>query len=111
VVGGIVGRLSELSKSSGLFRACLCASVEVIGELCFSGSNSLKAISFGPDSKLSRIEGWAFQGCGLASIDLHASVGVFCESCFYHYKSLKAISFEPGSKLSRIEQEAFFSNG
>jgi hypothetical protein len=80
----------------------------VICEECFSNCRSLKAISFESESKLSRIEGWAFFGSGLTSIHFPASVEVICESCFSNCTSLASISFESGSKLCESRFSAAF---
>jgi broad-specificity NMP kinase len=88
-------------------RVVIESSVVVICEGCFSGCALVKSVTFDCDSKLSRIEKWAFAGSGLISIHLPSSVEVLCESCFSWCTSLTSVTFDCDSKLSRIEKWAF----
>jgi hypothetical protein len=44
---------------------CIPSSVEIIGKNCFSGCPNLRIVTFGDDSRLSRVEEGAFSGCPL----------------------------------------------
>jgi hypothetical protein len=59
------------------------------------------------NSKLNRIEKYAFAESGLTSIQVPASVEVLCEKCFFKCNSLPSVTFEEDSKLHRIEEYAF----
>jgi hypothetical protein len=75
------------------------ASVAVISGSCFSECKSLTSISFSVDSKLSRLEKYAFSLSGLETIIIPASVEVICDFCFCQCKSLTSISFAAGSRF------------
>jgi hypothetical protein len=65
-------------------------------------------VSFASESKLSRIEKSAFEGCSsLSSICIPSSVEILCEKCFCYCASLSNLTFESESKLSRIGESAF----
>jgi hypothetical protein len=69
-------------SGTGLIELILPASVEVLGDGCFSECKSLSSIIFESGSKLSRIEKWAFCQTGLIEIILPVSVEVLSEACF-----------------------------
>jgi hypothetical protein len=65
-------------------------------------------VTFESNSKLLRIEEYAFSGClSLSAISIPASVGILRAHCFNQCSSLSSVTFEQGSKLSRIETNAF----
>jgi hypothetical protein len=59
------------------------SSVEIIGEACFVRCGSFTSLTFESESKLSRIETYAFQESGLIEIVIPSSVEILCESCFF----------------------------
>ncbi len=84
------------------------ASVETIGQSCFSYCPALKSVTFEEGSKLSSIAGDAFYRCvELLSITIPASVETIGESCFNLCATLNSVTFEEGSKLSSIANSAF----
>jgi hypothetical protein len=94
-------------KSVLSFELTISSGTEVICASCFEDCKSLQGINFGGNSRLSRIEGWAFSNSGLTSIIIPASVEVIDESCFEDCKSLESIIFEEGSKLSKEKRAEF----
>jgi hypothetical protein len=62
-------------------RVTLPLSVELLCEYCFQQGESLTSIPFESESKLSRIEKWAFRDSGITSIHLLSSVEVLREKC------------------------------
>ena len=88
------------------------ASVEDIGDGCFSGCSSLSRVTFASGSAVRRIGKEAFRECRkLSEIEIPASVediGEACFSgCFSECANLASVTFFPGSSLKRIEKEAF----
>jgi predicted DsbA family dithiol-disulfide isomerase len=75
------------------------SSVEMICEECFRDCRSLTSVTFEVNSKLSRLERYAFCESGLMSIHIPSSVEVICEGCFSECTSLKSVTFEVDSKL------------
>jgi hypothetical protein len=87
------------------------ASIEVIGNSCFSGCRFLESIAFESMSRLQRIKGSGFENTGLTHIHLPKSVRILGRLCFWECKALKAVTFEPQSNLQRIGQSAFSYSG
>jgi hypothetical protein len=77
-----------------LVEIILPASIEVLGERCFSEWKSLSLITFESGSRLSRLEMRAFYGTGLVEIILPASVEVLGERYFYGCSSLFSVTFQ-----------------
>jgi hypothetical protein len=75
--------LEAFSSCSSLQSICIPATVETIGQNCFSNCTSLSSITFESDSRLNRIEMNAFRGCSsLQSIFIPASVQSLPVRCF-----------------------------
>jgi hypothetical protein len=87
------------------------ASIEVLGEECFSWYRSLCSITFQSGPRLSRIGKWAFSYTRLVEMNVRASVEVLGEMCFSQCRSLSSAPFESDSTLSRIEGVAFHKTG
>jgi hypothetical protein len=87
------------------------SSIEVICESCFDSCKSLASVTFDGNSRLSRLENWAFGWSGLQSIHLPGSLEVICESCFSSCKSLASVTFDANSRLSWLEKQAFCRTG
>jgi hypothetical protein len=64
-------------------------------------------ISFQSNSRLKRIESYAFSSSLLESIVIIRSGESLCSSCFFSCRSLSSISFESHSGSKRIESSAF----
>jgi hypothetical protein len=85
------------------------ASIEELGCGCFAGRQMLSIVRFENDSRVSRIEKFAFQYCSsLSSICIPYSVTIICECSFYGCGNLSIVSFESDCRLTRIEQSAFW---
>jgi hypothetical protein len=67
---------------TGLVEIILPASVEILGDECFSLCGSLYSVTFESGSRLSRIEGRAFSETGFIEIIIPSSVEVLDEECF-----------------------------
>jgi hypothetical protein len=81
---------------------------DAIGELCFGDCQSFSTISFGPNSKLQRIEAAAFLHCvALESVSLPSSLVHLGEMCFIECTSLSTVTFGPNSQLAVIDNRAF----
>jgi hypothetical protein len=85
--------------------------IEILCESCFSNCRSLTSVTFESNSKLQRIEEYAFADSGLTTIQVPASVEVLCKKCFNCCISLTSVTFESNSKLQRIEESAFTRSG
>jgi hypothetical protein len=84
------------------------ASIEILGQDCFSCCTSLSEITFESDSKLTQMGISAFVCCSsLKSISIPANVETIAQCCFNQCNSLVEVSVEPGSKLTQIEEMAF----
>jgi hypothetical protein len=86
-------------NETGLVEIIVPASIEFLGEGCFSDCRSLSSITFESGSRLSRIESWAFSQTGLVEIIVPASIEFLGEECFHECRSLSSITFESGSRL------------
>jgi hypothetical protein len=67
---------------TGLVEIILPASVQVLGEWCFSFCSSLSSITFESSSRLPRIDKSAFNQTGFVEIITPASVEVLGENCW-----------------------------
>jgi hypothetical protein len=101
-----IGR-NAFSHCSTLKSVCIPASIDILGECCFSES-SLAEIMFDSGSGLSQIGIELFLKCfSLTSICIPANVESISNGSFCDCRSLVKVSFETGSKLTRIEDKAF----
>jgi hypothetical protein len=81
--------------------------VQILGSRCFSNCRSLSSISFEPNSRLTRIESFAFSFSSLQSIVIPSTIQILGSKCFSNCRSLSSISFESNSRLTGIESMAF----
>jgi hypothetical protein len=81
--------------------------IEILCEFCFYNCQSLTSVTFKSNSKLQRIEQYAFAKSGLTTIQVPASVEVLCKYCFYNCQSLTSITFESHSKLREVAADCF----
>jgi hypothetical protein len=85
------------------------ASIRVLCEFCFSACRSLSTVIFEANSKLDRIEQWAWSECSsLKSLCIPSSVTVICLLCCGWCTSLSSLTFESDSRLDRIGTAAFY---
>ena len=96
---------SVLFASAEQFFTMVCcmipASVEEIGESCFSGCSSLSRVTFASGSAVRRIGKEAFRECRkLSEIEIPASVEEIGERCVWGCSSLSRGTFASGSALS-----------
>jgi serine/threonine protein kinase len=91
-------------------RIAIPASVEVIGDHCFSSCDWISEVYFVERSQPRRIEKSAFLECSsLARITIPASVEEIGELCFSGCSSLSVIVFDGASCLKEIHARAFQS--
>jgi Ca2+-binding EF-hand superfamily protein len=84
------------------------ASVEIIGEYCFSGCEWISEIAFAHGSQLREIQARAFYNCfSLRRIWIPPFVEVLDSNCFGCCTSLVAVIFDGDSCLSEINEGAF----
>jgi hypothetical protein len=83
----------------------------VLCTYCFFSCESLTSVTFELNSKLQRIEEYAFIESGLRIIQVPASVEVLCKCCFAYCESLTSVTFASNSQLQRIEEFAFQYSG
>lgn len=81
----------------------------MLGNSCFSRCENLVRITFGEQSKLNSIEGWAFWHCNLAEIEIPNAVTTMAGSCFADCRGLTRVIFGANSQLTRIDSWAFHS--
>jgi hypothetical protein len=87
---------------------CIPASVEIIGDACFSDCTSLSDVSFEVESKLRRLGAEMFQHCvRLPSICIPSSIEELGKSCFADCRSISTVLFPSHSRLKEIEARAF----
>jgi uncharacterized protein YuzB (UPF0349 family) len=84
--------------------------IEMLESKCFSSCKSLSSILFESNSRLTRIESFAFSSRSLQSILIPSNVEILGSGCFSYCESLSSITFESNSQLTRIESEAFSSS-
>jgi hypothetical protein len=92
----LIRSFSSSSKKTNL------RSFSILRLSCFAPCRSLSSITFESDSRLTRIESFAFSSSSLQSIVISRSVEVLCSSCFSLWQSLSSITFEFDSRLTRI---------
>jgi hypothetical protein len=80
------------------------ASVEVIGEKCFSGS-LLQEVIFEKPSRVRRLERKAFWRCCLTKVVIPASVEVIGEKCFFSCSSLRGVVYE--GEVASVAENAY----
>jgi hypothetical protein len=98
-----------------LSRVSIPGSVEVVGERCFSGCDSLSEVIFPADSHVARLEKECFSGsdrlglygCRIQKIVLPASLEVVGERCFSGCDSLSEVIFPADSHVTRLEKGCF----
>jgi hypothetical protein len=81
--------------------------VEILGSSCFWNCKSFSSISFESNSRLIRIESYAFSYSSLQSILIPCSVEILGSQCFSNCDSLSSIQSQFPSQLKRIERQAF----
>jgi hypothetical protein len=64
-------------------------------------------MTFESDSRLERIEEYAFYESGLKSIKIPSSLVVFDKSIFCGCKSLESVTFESDSRLEPLNERPF----
>jgi hypothetical protein len=79
--------------------------IKTLGVLCFSDPQ-LKSISFGSESKLTRIEELCFSFCSLKRICIPDNIEILRARCFQNAK-LEQLIFGRESRLTRIEKLCF----
>jgi hypothetical protein len=88
------------------------ASIELIGDCCFSHCEWICEITFPNGSQVRRLEASAFEGCSsLRRIAVPASVEVIGKFCFSSCSSLNAVVVEGDSCLREIQGHAFWRCG
>jgi hypothetical protein len=88
-------------------RLVVPASVEVIGEECFSPCKFLIGVLFGEGSRLRRLEKGCFMSAGLTRVVIPASVEVIGEECFAGCESLGEVVYEGQVDRIDIAENAF----
>jgi hypothetical protein len=83
------------------------ASVEEIGEFCFSRCRFLDVVVFERGSRVRRLTTRAFGDSGLRRIEIPASVEVIEPESFFRCDSLEELVFEKGSRFKKISPSAF----
>jgi hypothetical protein len=110
--GSNMGNLGEeVFSNTRLLFVQIPASVEFLGEKCFSYCGSLSSVTFETGSRLSQIEKEAFRETALVEIIIPASVEFVDSECFADFRSLSSTTFECSSRLSRIGKLAFYRTG
>jgi hypothetical protein len=104
------GGCARDSLSLGIKPIQIPSSVEIIGEACFQGCESLYGVVFEWDSKLKEIGDAAFSNSGIRSIRIPNNVEHIEARCFYECNSLCEVVFETDSKLKKIGGAAFFGS-
>jgi hypothetical protein len=85
--------------SASIQRARISSSILRFARTCFSNCRSLTSVTFESNSKLHRIEEFAFQGSDLKTIVIPTSIEVVCKYCFSNYESLTSVICESDSKF------------
>ena len=82
------------------------STVTVIESRCFYTA-SVKEITFQYNSRLTRVEKYAFAYSKLEAVEFPASLEVLCKYCFRQCYNLKSVTFAHGSRLKRLETGIF----
>jgi hypothetical protein len=85
--------------------------VVILGKSSFSDCHSLESVTFETDSRLNKIEAFAFFWSGLRSITIHRQLLRQASSVFSRCILLESVMFEKDSQLERIEDFAFDMSG
>jgi hypothetical protein len=100
-------RLGYLHRTLSLFSICIPFSVTSIPKSSLSHSLSLCFAAFEYGSKLSSIDDFAFERCGLRSICIPSGVEILGRYSFSDCTKLSSVVFEFGSRLLSIQKYAF----
>jgi hypothetical protein len=82
---------------------------EILRPFCFSGCESLTAVTFESKSGLVQIEETTFRGSGLQAIVIPSSVQTIGNDSFLNCSRLEWLTFDEGWQLRRIGRDAFKS--
>lgn len=94
-------------SGSEIEKVAIPATVEVIGEGCFSYCNRLSRIPLCSSGNLRCLGDRAFQNSSLVHISIPSSVRSIGTSCFFGCRRLKMVSFDKESELVSIGDNAF----
>jgi hypothetical protein len=64
-------------------------------------------VIFEENSRLQKIDKWAFQKTGITEITIPAGVEEIGDECFWGCRNLRDVTFEDSSKLQRIGAHSF----
>lgn len=85
------------------------SSVELIGDASFFKCSNLRSVTFKKNSRLKRIEEWAFKETAISHLIIPSSVEIIESSAFEDCNNLALVLFEKNSKLKNIGPVAFAS--
>jgi hypothetical protein len=103
----IIGRAAF--RRSGVRDIRIPDMLEVIDPICFEMCTWLWSLTFGPDSRVQRLDESALAWCmSLKSICIPTSVEFIGAKCFCGCSQMTSVTVESGSKLSVIERAAFW---
>ncbi len=99
---------NSLSGATSLQSIHIPASVTLIEEYAFTGTQALSTVTFGEGSLLTEIGRHAFFASGITSIVIPANVLYIQNYAFGSALSLESVQFEEGSQLRYIMGHAFY---
>jgi hypothetical protein len=102
LVGNIAKRLIRYFGQSD--RVHINRDIEILGEWCFFGYDSMVEIVFEENSRLTQIEGSCFSGCSVRTIHIPRNVAFIDESAFCLCKC-QSINVDPSNPRFSIERD------
>jgi hypothetical protein len=91
-------------------RAWIACSITALSANCLKGCKTIQLLAFESNSRLNRIESFAFSSSSLRSIEIPRNGEILGSSCFSACQSFSSLLCRSNSRLTRIESSDFSSS-
>jgi hypothetical protein len=102
---------NDFIRLTAVDRAWISSSVSGFTKTIFSHRTSFATDTFEMNSKLHRIEEFAFEGSGLRPIQVLISIECVSKLCFFSCSSQTSVTLKRNSQLHRIDEGACLWSG